>query len=362
MPVIARTERHTFSSILNFWRQAMTPGISVFFDKSWLKFIHLGVMFALLCCGSQLCFAQLDRGGISGVVTDSSGSVVAGARITVTNAAMGTQNSTVTTAAGAYTVPQLAAGDYNITVVATGFSTLIRNGITVSVGQTSTIDVQLTVGQATTSVTVTANAPLLQTDSPQNNVEVTTRDLNELPINITGIGAVRDPMGFAALLPGTISGGWNDIHIQGSPATTYRVFMDGLDDTSAVKGAISDEQQPSVESLGSESLMINDYSAQFGESGGGIFNYTSKSGTNKLHGTAFNYLENEDLDAGQPFNYTPSGEKYNPVQRQLDFGGSIGGPVVIPRLYNGHNKTFFFFSYEEYHNTQTLNNGKITVT
>jgi hypothetical protein len=135
-------------------------------------------------------------------------------------------------------------------------------------------------------------------------------------------------MGFAALVPGTISGGWNDIHISGSPATTYRVFMDGLDDTSAVKGAISDEQQPSVESLGSESVMINNYSAKYGESGGGIFNYTSKSGTNRLHGTAFGYIENEDLDAGQPFNYTSSGQKYNPVQRQLDFGGSFGGPVV----------------------------------
>jgi Carboxypeptidase regulatory-like domain/TonB dependent receptor len=339
----------------------MTPGLSGSSDKSSLKFIHLILMCLALCCGSQMCFAQLDRGGISGVVTDPSGSAIAGARVTVTNAAMGTQNSTVTTASGAYTVPQLAAGEYNITVVATAFSTLIRNGITVSVGQTATIDVQLTVGQATTSVTVTANAPLLQTDSAQNNVEVTTRDLNELPINIEGIGAVRDPMGFAALVPGTIAGGWNDIHISGSPATTYRVWMDGLDDTSAVKGAISDEQQPSVESLGSESVMINNYSAKFGESGGGIFNYTSKSGTNLPHGTAFMYLENEDLDAGQPFNYTSSGQKYNPVQRQLDFGGSFGGPVWIPHVYNGHNKTFFFFAFEEYHNTQTLNQGTITV-
>jgi hypothetical protein len=361
MPVIARTERHTFSNNLHFWRQAMTPGISGSFDKRWLKFIRLGLMSLVLCSWSQLCFAQLDRGGISGVVTDSSGSVVAGARVTVTNTAMGTQSSTVTAAAGAYTVPQLAAGDYNVTVVAPGFSKLIRNGVTVSVGETATIDLQLTVGQATTSVTVTANAPLLQTDSAQNNVEVTTRDLNELPINITGIGAVRDPMGFASLVPGTIAGGWNNIHVSGSPATTYRVFMDGLDDTSAVKGAISDEQQPSVESLGSESVMINNYSAKYGESGGGIFNYTSKSGTNRLHGTAFGYIENEDLDAGQPFNYTPSGQKYNPVQRELDFGGSFGGPVVIPHLYNGHNKTFFFFAYEEYHNTQTLNNGTITV-
>jgi hypothetical protein len=268
--------------------------------KGWVKFFHLSVIFMLLGCTSELCLAQLDRGGISGVVTDSSGSVIAGARVTVTNTAMGTQNSTFTTGAGAYTVPELAAGEYSITLVARGFSTLIRNGITVSVGQTATIDLELAVGQATTSVTVTANAPLLQTDSAQNNVQVTTRDLNELPINITGVGAVRDPMGFAALVPGSIAGGWNDIHISGSPATTYRVFMDGLDDTSAVKGAISDENQPSVESLASQELLVNNYSAEFGQSAGGIFNYTSKSGTNRLHGTAFNYLENEDLDAGQP--------------------------------------------------------------
>ncbi len=330
-------------------------------QKGWLKYLNLSLMLAMLCYAGVPCFAQLDRGTISGIVTDPSGSAVVGARITVTNTAMGTQNSTVTTGVGAYTVPELPAGEYSVTALATGFNELIRNGITVSVGETATVDLQLAVGQTSASVTVTANAPLLQTDSAQNNVEVTTTNLNELPINIVGIGAVRDPMGFAALVPGTIAGGWNDIHISGSPATTYRVFMDGLDDTSAVKGAISDEQQPSVESLGSESVMINDYAAKFGESGGGIFNYTSKSGTNKLHGTAFNYLYNEDLDAGQPFNYTSSAQKYNPVQRELEFGASLGGPVWIPHLYNGHNKTFFFFAYEEYHNTQTLNNGTITV-
>jgi hypothetical protein len=329
--------------------------------RGWLKYRYLGLMFIALCCASVSCFAQSDRGTISGIVTDPTGSAIPGAKITVTNTAMGTQNSTVTTDGGAYTIPELPAGEYSVTVASPGFSTLVRNGITVSVGETARVDLKLGVGRATATVTVTSDAPLLQTDSAQNNVEVTTRDLNELPINIEGIGAVRDPMGFAALVPGTIAGGWNDIHIEGSPATTYRVFMDGLDDTSAVKGAISDEQQPSVESLGSESLMVNDYSAEFGQAAGGIFNYTSKSGTNRLHGTAFNYLENEDLDAGQPFNYTQSGHNYTPVQRQLDFGGSLGGPVVIPHLYHGRNKTFFFFAYEEYHNTQTLNNGTITV-
>jgi Carboxypeptidase regulatory-like domain len=327
----------------------------------WLKYLALSLVLIALSWSSWFCFAQLDRGTISGIVTDPSGSTISGATVTVTNSATGTQNSTVTTGSGAYTVPELAAGVYAVTVDVPGFTRLIRNGITVSVGQTASVPLQLQMGQATASVTVTADAPLLQTDNPQNNVQVTARDMNELPINITGIGAVRDPMGFAALIPGTIAGGWNDIHISGSPATTYRVFMDGLDDTSAVKGAISDEQQPSVESLGSESVMINNYPASFGESGGGIFNYTSKSGSNQLHGTAFMYLENEDLNAGQPFNYTPNGNKYLPVQRQLDFGGSFGGPVVIPHLYDGHNKTFFFFSYEEYYNKQTLNQGTITV-
>ena len=324
-------------------------------ERSWLKYLNLSLMLIALSCASVLCFAQSDRGSVSGTVTDASGAGIQGAKVTITNAAMGTQNSTITTGAGNYTVPQVPAGVYSVTVVASGFTTLVRNGITVSVGEVASVNLKLNVGQITTTVTVTEDAPLLQIDSPQNNIEVSTKDMNELPLNITGIGAVRDPMSFAALAPGTIVGGWNDIHISGSPATTYRVFMDGLDDTSAVKGAISDENQPSVESLASQELLVNNYSAEFGQSAGGIFNYTSKSGSNKLHGTLFTYFENEALNARYPFTNA------RPRQRQFDFGGSIGGPVVIPHLYNGHNKTFFFFAYEEYYNKQTLNQGTITV-
>ena len=215
--------------------------------RGWFKYSVLSLMLIVFCGVSVTCLAQLDRGTISGIVTDPSGSAITGAKVTATNIATDTQSATVTTGAGAYTIPELPAGQYSVTVTAGGFRELIRKGITVSVGETASVDLQLEVGQATETITVTENAPLLQTDSAQNNIEVTTTNLNELPINITGIGAVRDPMGFAALVPGTIAGGWNDIHISGSPATTYRVFMDGLDDTSAVKGAISDEQQPSVE-------------------------------------------------------------------------------------------------------------------
>src|ERR1700678_759955 len=292
-------------------------------------------LYAWILFAGTFAAAQSDRGSVSGIVTDPSGAEITGAKVTVTNTAMGTQNTTVTTGVGQYTVPELPAGTYAVTVVAPGFTTLVRSGITVSVGETARVDLQLGVGQSTTTVTVTEDAPLLQTDSPQNNIEVSTKDMNELPFNVAGIGSVRDPMSFAALAPGTIVGGWDDIHISGSPATTYRVLMDGLDDTSAVKGAISDENQPSVESLASQTLLVNNYSAEFGQSAGGIFDYTSKSGGNRLHGTAFNYLENEDLDAGQPFNYVTGNQKITPVQRQLDFGGSLGGPVVIPHVYNG---------------------------
>ena len=322
----------------------MTPGSLLLYRARTIRSRGCSrwIFGAIAALGVWICFAgafagaQSDRGSVAGTVTDPSGSGITGAKVTVTNTAMGTQSGTVTTGAGQYTVPELQAGTYSVTVVASGFTTLVRNGITVSVGETAHIDLQLGVGQASMTVTVNEDAPLLQTDNVQNNIEVSTKDMNELPFNVAGIGSVRDPMSFAALAPGTIVGGWNDIHIEGSPATTYRVFMDGLDDTSAVKGAISDESQPSVESLASQTLLVNNYSAEFGQSAGGIFDYTSKSGGNRLHGTAFNYLENEDLDAGQPFNYTSSGQKYNPVQRELDFGGSFGGPVWIPHVYNGH--------------------------
>lgn len=329
--------------------------------RNWLKCINLSLMLIVLCGAGQLGFAQTDRGSVSGTVTDPGGLAVIGARVTITNVAMGTQNSTVTTDTGNYTIPQLSAGVYSLMVDATGFNRLVRAGITVSVGQTAHLDLKLDVGENTTTITVTADAPLLQTESPQNNVEVTSNDMNELPLNIIGIGAVRDPKGFAALAPGTIVGAWGHTNVSGATGGTYRVIMDGLDATSAVRAAISDEVQPSVESLNELSLMQGNYSTEFGQAAGGIFNYTSKSGGNRLHGTLFNYYQNEDLDAAQPFNYTQNGSKYNPVERMLDFGGSLGGPLVIPHLYNGRGKTFFFASFEEYHNAQTLNKGTITV-
>src|SRR5580698_10524841 len=121
-------------------------------SRSWLKYLNLSLMFIVLCCAGVSCFAQIARGSISGTATDPAGGAVAAARVTVTNSAMGTQSSTVTTGTGAYTVPELPAGTYSVTVIAPGFATLIRNGITVSVGEVATIDLKLGVGQTATTV------------------------------------------------------------------------------------------------------------------------------------------------------------------------------------------------------------------
>jgi Carboxypeptidase regulatory-like domain len=278
---------------------------------------------------------------------------------------MGIQYPTVTTSSGDYVIPQLPADIYSVTVVAPGFKKLVRFGITVVVSQSARVDLQLALGNTTATVTVAGDAPLLQTESPQNNLIVTAQDFNELPINITGVGAIRDPLMFAELAPGTeanVNGNsWNDIHINGAPGWTYRVLIDGMENTSPVAARISDESQPSVESLAEFSLQQNSYSSEFGGALGGIYNYTTKSGSNTFHGTAFNYLENEAFNAGQPFNYTATGGNVTPPQKQLNFGGTIGGPVIIPHLYDGRNHTFFFFSYEQYHNTQQLDDGLETV-
>lgn len=334
--------------------------------KRRLRIFDLNLMAIVLCCASVIGFAQTDRGSIIGTVTDPSANVVAGASVIATSASMGTQYPTVTTTTGEYVVPQLPAGVYSLTVSAPGFSTLVRSGITVVVSQSARADVHLAVGRASETVTVTADAPLLQADNPQNNIIVKAEDMNELPINVGSVGAIRDPLMFAALAPGTevnVNGNsWNDIHINGAPGWTYRMLIDGMESSSPINARITDESQTSVEAIGEFSLQQNSYSAEFGGSLGGVYNFTAKSGTNTFHGSLFNYLENDSfLNAGQPFNFDAAGHNYVPFEKQENFGGSFGGPVDIPHFLNGRNRTFFFFSYEQYHDAQTYNYGTMTV-
>jgi hypothetical protein len=314
----------------------------------------------LLTC-PVLSWSQSDRGSITGSLTDPTGGAVPSIPVTATNEATGVQSRTVTTADGYYTIPSLPAGSYSLTVQAPGYSRLVRSGITVSVAAAVRVDLTLTVGATDATVTVNADVPLLKTENPQNDIVVTNDDINALPINMAGVGAIRDPLAFAELAPGTTVGSWNDIHINGSPGNTFRVILDGQDSGSGLNPRVSDEEQPSVEALQEFALVQDSFPAEFGQTAGGIFNYTSKSGANKIHGSLYEYFENEALDAGLPFTYTADGQHQRPMVRQNDFGGSFGGPIYIPKVYNGHDKTFFFFNYEMYRDQVDTNNGFRTV-
>ena len=149
-------------------------------------------LIALLFVSVDVCLAQSDRGSITGSLADPTGNVIPAAPVTATNEATGVQSRTVTTGDGYYTIPSLPAGSYSLTVQAPGFQKLIRNGITVSVDAAIRVDLVLTVGATSATVTVTEDAPLLKTENPENDIVVTSNDINELPINMAGVDS-RDP-------------------------------------------------------------------------------------------------------------------------------------------------------------------------
>jgi hypothetical protein len=305
-------------------------------------------------------FAQNDRGAITGTVHDPGQARVPNAIVVVTNTQNGTQFRTVTTDTGNYTVPSLPAGLYTVTVEAQGFKKETQGGIEVQVAAANRIDFTLEVGSTTETVDVTAEAPLLKTESGEQSTVITGERINTLPLNFGGgggnVGNIRSAYAFNLLSPGVSPTGSDTANVNGLQASTFRVQVEGQDATSQNDiGWTSTVSQPSVDMIQEFSLQTSNYSAEFGQIGGGMYNFTTRSGTNQMHGTAYEYLTNEDLDAYRPFTYQ------NPRSRKNDFGGTIGGPVYIPKIYNGKNRTFFFFNLEVYRNTVNTAGNYITL-
>jgi hypothetical protein len=300
-----------------------------------------------------LASAQTDRGTITGTITDPAHAVVPGAAIHAKDTGTGAEYDTVTTTTGNYTLASLIAGTYDLTITAPGFEKYIQHGIGVEVVQVLRVDITLKVGASTESVTVQADASLLRTESAELNDNLSTVRVDALPNTTTN---VRDPFEFLGIMPGVTGGvtapaGSASIRVNGSPATAYRVLLDGNDITNANEDPSHTlEQQPAVEALQEFTLQASNYSAEFGQVTGGLFNFTTKSGTNGIHGVAFTFVRNEDLNAGQAYTIRNGVDHLAPVVRQKNYGGAIGGPVVIPKVYNGRNKTFFFANLELYRN------------
>ena len=320
---------------------------------------HLQLAVFLL---SWPLFAQSNRGTITGTVSDSTGALIPGVQVVLTNADTGAKSDTVTTGTGNYTLLQLPVGTYTLTVEQAGFSKYERTNVQVQVAVTTRVDVVLAVGSTTESVTVTADSTLLKTESAEQSMTITGKQIGELPINFgIGAGAIRNPLSFIQMTPGAYFNGWNNISINGG-TINFKIVFEGQQADDPYSTQVSDEVQPSVEAIEQFTLQTSNFTAEYGGvGGGGIYNFTSKSGGNEFHGSAYSYIENTILNAGVPFTNDGTGKHVKVVKHLADYGGTIGGPVRIPKVYDGKNKTFFFFNLERYRDREALYAGITTV-
>jgi len=301
-----------------------------------------------------VAWAQTDRGAITGTVTDQSGAVVPEAKVKATHVKTNAERTTTASAAGDYTIPTLQAGTYRVEIEAKGFKTLVQNEVVVAPGSAVRVDGSLTIGEVSDTVEVSAQAPLLQTDSAKINTAVSQKFVNELPLVVGG--QLRSPLDLALITPeAKVStrppGETFNLQFGGGQEGGWDATLDGLSSAPAAPF----EQRlwtmintPSLEAIDQFSVDTNGFKAEFGRAGGGAISFVSKSGTNELHGNVYEFLRNNALDANTFFNN--ANNRSRPVLKQHDFGFSVGGPVWIPKVYNGKNKTFFFTSLEYFRN------------
>ena len=313
---------------------------------------------------AAVAFAQSDRGAITGTISDPAGAVVSGAAIEVRNMETGAVYQVGSSATGNYVVA-LPTGTYELSVMAAGFKKYARENLTVPVAQTLRIDVVLEVGAATESITVSEAAPLLKTESGELSHNVSTNTLDNLPVLGIGAGAgvagIRNPYAVLQVLPGADWRPDRSIRVNGMPSNSESLRLEGQDTTNGIASATQSQTQPSVDAIEEFAIQTSNYAAEFGQAGGGVFNVTMKSGTNQFHGSGYEYFVNEALNAGQPFTDDGNGHLLRPRQRRNDFGFTAGGPVLLPKIYNGHDRTFFFISFEQFRETIITNNSALTV-
>jgi hypothetical protein len=315
-------------------------------------------VFLALCAVTLL--AQSERGTITGTVQDASGAVVPGAKVNLTNTQTGVSVNIPTNEAGDFTVPQLQPGIYNIRVEKDGFRPASLTNIALNASQTVRADTTLEIGAAAQAIEVNANAIALSTENAKTTTTMNNKLVDELPLVVGG--GMRSPFNLAAAAPEAKNvGGDNGFILGGGQAAGYGTTLDGVsaNTSRALQQSWVAVNAPSIEAVTEFTVDTNGFKAEFGQATGGIMSFASKSGTNELHGTAYDFVRNEKLDANNFFNNGRGIPRR--IYKQHDFGGSAGGPVWIPKIYDGRNKTFFFFSYEAFRNRDGASGANRTV-
>jgi hypothetical protein len=317
--------------------------------------VRVTLLFVVLTAGVR---AQSNQGSIAGTVFDPSGATVAGAKVTAASNETGAKYEAVSSDAGYFVFPHLNTGSYDVSISSAGFKTAAYKGVVVQVGTISALDAKLEAGAVTEIITVDADAPRLQTESSEIGTVINPKELNDLPLPLGSVvQAMRSPEAFVFLAPGAVgpgtangNGGTFESKINGGQNYATEVLLDGVSMFRSENGSSFDETAPSVDALSEFKVTTSTLPAEMGRTTGGIESFTTKAGTNSFHGGAYEFFRNEDMNANSFFN------NWNGLPRLLDrkndYGLTFGGPVWIPKLYNGKDKTHFFFAWEQYRQTQ----------
>ena len=297
------------------------------------------VLCTLLLAVPAIC--QTITGTILGAVRDSSGGVLPGVEVIVQNGDTNISKHFTTDQTGNYLVPLLKPGKYRVTASAAGFKTSVQEGVVLQVEQQARVDITLEIGQIDQKVEVVSYASVISTDSASVGQVIDNRRVRELPLN------GRNFIQLTYVAPGAVRGvGTNadivgqggSVSVNGGRVQNNNFMIDGTDDNEILWGGLG--LNISVEAIQEFKVQSNSYSAEFGRAGAAQINVTTKSGTNQFRGDLFEFLRNDKMDARNFFAAS------NPALKRNQFGGTLGGPVTLPRIYNGRNRTFFFISYE----------------
>lgn len=321
-----------------------------------------------VCLLSLPALSQSQMGRIFGIVTDSSGAIIPGVVVVVTNTATNQSKSFMSDDRGRFMMPDLQPAEYQISVEVPGFKKFVRPGVIVRVNDSLEIPLMLEVGLPTETVTVSAATPLMNTTSSALGEVVENKMVLDLPLN------GRQTLSLVTLVPGVVpnrqmestSQNFNragNFSVGGARGDTNELLLDGVPNTlpEGSTGAMTAVAVfPSVDSTQEFKVQSNAYSAEYGRTGGGVINIVTKSGSNDIHGSLYEFMRNSVLDANNFFNNKNNLARSSFKRNQ--FGGTVGGPIYIPKLYNGKNKTFFFFSFEQLIERPSLTNTRTVPT